>query len=107
MRLSPFFAAPFLRTEFHRQLTGRWLLKSCEEHGERFTIEQLKKGEIPKETSESKKVIEGWKKFAVAVFDDKTFSFGCDPQQIANRFDYSVDYETRQRIGLSRSWLGE
>jgi len=91
-----------LVTEFHRQLAGRWLLKLCEEHGERFTIEQLKKGDIPEETSESKKVIEGWKKFAVAVFDGKSFSFGSDPREIAGRFEYSVDYEAEpKRITLT------
>jgi len=89
-------------TEFHRQLAGRWLLKSCEEHGERFTIEQLKKGDIPEKTTESRKVIERWKRFAVAVFDDKTFSFGPDPREIAGRFDYRVDYEAEpKRITLT------
>jgi len=91
-----------LITDFHRQLAGRWQLRTCEEHGELFTIEQLKKGDIPEGTTESKKVIEGWKEFAVAVFDDKTFSFGSDPHQIAGRFDYSVEYESDpQRIRLS------
>jgi len=89
-----------LVTEFHRQLAGRWLLKSCEEHGEQFTIEQLVKGDIPEETTESKKVIKEWKRFAVAVFDDKTFLFGSHPRQ--SQFEYSVDCEAEpMRITLT------
>ena len=75
-----------------RQLTGRWLLKTCEEHGEQFTIEQLKNGDIPENTAESEEIIEGWKIFAVASFDDKTFSFGPEPQNIAGRFEYQIDF---------------
>lgn len=75
--------------EFYRQIQGKWFLTSCEERGERFTVEQLKQDDIRK-------------LFAIAVFDDRTFSSGSDPGDIAHRFDYRVDYESDpQRITLT------